>query len=680
MVPSSALRPASLPSFPLPPLLGSPVSPLPATSNSRSTAPRRPARSVRTVGGKMVNLEDVIPPWTISLVILVTIVLHCVKPKAKKPALSDLGQVKPGEMGEAIRVDRYEMQGISRTPVKAVSLEDLSRNSMSAAPEWATPTTTGPYDYGMHSANRHSRAPGGTPGSLSASRGPGSAAGRLHWSASSLKGDSRMLLSDSKRYSSRMATPTSARSHRTPNSGSASARVEAIMAGMPMPAARPRQPSRDAGGSLSAADDARRGVGVSSMSSPLGDPFPIANDPFPSNMLYQVALEPRGQRAQTEASRRRRELAEKEEVATQRLRSCGLVGSNLQRAEEHCHGLLQNLIRDWAQDWSSCFRALRERGVSSALLCREVVRQAHFRPPGAPKAEFNVSIEDILISAQTRNRERSLFTVRLKPQQVRSHFPWYYAHTGLASQGQAPILEVMLLQIYMDLLDVATYAAGASGDAAHAISRLLQLAEEPSIRHMSCTRLLAQASEHSDDHSDRDPATNASAKEVENDRKRRSSATSTNGLGSSTYGSARKRRRVSAGSLPSDAEIAMGIFCAHCDFVMGRVRRGEARPFAKRFLLDALPETLSGLPGEVAMVRLSANPTVYGVIAKDEIWDVTRGRNNIFHAVILLLYAIRTLKHNNTGGKNWSSFINDILPPSRALKKEAGVVRSVARA
>ena len=54
-----------------------------------------------------------------------------------------------------------------------------------------------------------------------------------------------------------------------------------------------------------------------------------------------------------------------------------------------------------------------------------------------------------------------------------------------------------------------------------------------------------------------------------------------------------------------------------------------------------------------AMVFQSKNsPPHYKVILGDEMWDVPRGRNNMFHALLLFLHHIQAKEHGMLGRVN----------------------------
>lgn len=94
-------------------------------------------------------------------------------------------------------------------------------------------------------------------------------------------------------------------------------------------------------------------------------------------------------------------------------------------------------------------------------------------------------------------------------------------------------------------------------------------------------------------------------------------------------------------SKPTDAELVLHLFATYLDGQLAG--GGGARPFSAEHVLERSAVRRPGRPGVPAVVRVSARPPHYALALGSETLEVGRGRNNLLHALLLLLAAAARL-------------------------------------
>ena len=105
-----------------------------------------------------------------------------------------------------------------------------------------------------------------------------------------------------------------------------------------------------------------------------------------------------------------------------------------------------------------------------------------------------------------------------------------------------------------------------------------------------------------------------------------------------------KGRDWSQDSLPTDAHIILHLFVEKMNLLIATqavesgMRVGET-PFSNRYVLIT-PQTPDPKNKDVLIWLQRRNPAHVKVVVRNEIWEVQPGSNNLFHALILYIYAV----------------------------------------
>ncbi|KJE90196.1 hypothetical protein CAOG_01539 [Capsaspora owczarzaki ATCC 30864] len=101
--------------------------------------------------------------------------------------------------------------------------------------------------------------------------------------------------------------------------------------------------------------------------------------------------------------------------------------------------------------------------------------------------------------------------------------------------------------------------------------------------------------------------------------------------------------------LPTDAQIVMHLFCTFLDFILpadALVPKGKH--FTARYFQLQL-DSSEPPKHDVVIAQTNIHPPHFKIISMDERWEIFQGRNNLFHAIILFLYFIKTRRHGFVG-------------------------------
>ncbi|CAM9461854.1 unnamed protein product [Scytosiphon promiscuus] len=102
--------------------------------------------------------------------------------------------------------------------------------------------------------------------------------------------------------------------------------------------------------------------------------------------------------------------------------------------------------------------------------------------------------------------------------------------------------------------------------------------------------------------------------------------------------------------LPTDAAIIMRLFVCCSDELLPKDWEGD-RPFTRQFFVDRAPSRQDALPGrrDFDEQDLILHPPHFFVVANQDKWETLPGSTNVFQAIALFLYAIKTHKSSYLG-------------------------------
>lgn len=115
--------------------------------------------------------------------------------------------------------------------------------------------------------------------------------------------------------------------------------------------------------------------------------------------------------------------------------------------------------------------------------------------------------------------------------------------------------------------------------------------------------------------------------------------------------------------LPTDAAIVMRFFVCCADNWLPR-EWAQDRPFARQHFVDRQPCSSDALPGRYFLARSEpVYPPHFFVVANQEVWQALPGPTNVFQAIALFLYSIKTKKSGYLGtGIGISKVLTEIFP------------------
>ncbi|KAL4221292.1 hypothetical protein ACF0H5_019555 [Mactra antiquata] len=99
-------------------------------------------------------------------------------------------------------------------------------------------------------------------------------------------------------------------------------------------------------------------------------------------------------------------------------------------------------------------------------------------------------------------------------------------------------------------------------------------------------------------------------------------------------------------SLPSDAALVMHMFCTYLDSRLpADLKYPDGKTFTSQHFLKT-PEKPELDKNNLLLHQTSINPPHFQVVIRDTIYSLPKGRNNMFHAILFLLYHV---KHSRNG-------------------------------
>lgn len=104
--------------------------------------------------------------------------------------------------------------------------------------------------------------------------------------------------------------------------------------------------------------------------------------------------------------------------------------------------------------------------------------------------------------------------------------------------------------------------------------------------------------------------------------------------------------------LPTDSQIVMHCIATYLDSHLPRnPMYPEGRTFTTQYFVQT-PSKADTKKKEYALYQSSIHPPHYKLLVGEEVWEVSKGRNNLFHTLILLLYYLREEQHGMLGPVN----------------------------
>ncbi|CAM9223175.1 unnamed protein product [Pylaiella littoralis] len=261
-----------------------------------------------------------------------------------------------------------------------------------------------------------------------------------------------------------------------------------------------------------------------------------------------------------------------------------------------------HLMKRYLSQFERVCSLLEERGVSPAILRQEAGRQPHFRIRSSPRAFVNLSLKD-MTTMQFSNQPD--FLVQAADGQQTSLFREYQASL---SSKRGDVLEEALH------VTAGSGVAGA-GNPAYVLSRLKVLCDD---EFMSAFEYAA--------------------------------------------GEGYPSGREWGPDLPTDAAIVMRLFVCCSDDLLPR-GWDDDRPFARQFFVDRDPLREDALPGRFFLARNGVlHPPHFFVVANQEKWNTLPGSTNVFQAIALFFYAIKTHKSSYLGtGVSVADIVQEIF-------------------
>ncbi|TYZ61175.1 hypothetical protein PybrP1_012391 [[Pythium] brassicae (nom. inval.)] len=98
-------------------------------------------------------------------------------------------------------------------------------------------------------------------------------------------------------------------------------------------------------------------------------------------------------------------------------------------------------------------------------------------------------------------------------------------------------------------------------------------------------------------------------------------------------------------SLPSDAEVLMNVFCCMMDNMLPADSERD-RPFWKSYFLGKGPRRpfTPSIRSRLFVVRTVGRPPHFKILAKAAVREIVPGEDNLFHAIVVYLHALKRMK------------------------------------
>jgi len=101
--------------------------------------------------------------------------------------------------------------------------------------------------------------------------------------------------------------------------------------------------------------------------------------------------------------------------------------------------------------------------------------------------------------------------------------------------------------------------------------------------------------------------------------------------------------------LPTDSQIVSHCVCTYLDSHLPRnPMYPEGRTFSTQYFVQT-PNKADTKKKDFAVYQSSIHPPHYKLLISDEVWEVEKGRNNLFYSLILLLFYVKDEQHGMLG-------------------------------
>eukprot|EP01029_Cantina_marsupialis_P028954 TRINITY_DN778243_c0_g1_i1.p1 TRINITY_DN778243_c0_g1~~TRINITY_DN778243_c0_g1_i1.p1 ORF type:complete len:441 (+),score=117.51 TRINITY_DN778243_c0_g1_i1:48-1370(+) len=127
---------------------------------------------------------------------------------------------------------------------------------------------------------------------------------------------------------------------------------------------------------------------------------------------------------------------------------------------------------------------------------------------------------------------------------------------------------------------------------------------------------------------------------------------------SSNSSSALSSHKATLGPVPTDAEIVFHFFCAMMNHFLPSSHELDV-PFFDNFVKKSSINSEEGL-SPLGLLIASSSPPHYQVSVQRERWEVQPGQNNVFRAVVLFLYVVKSTRMGHLSGVDLN---DDLLSP-----------------
>ncbi|CAM9342453.1 unnamed protein product [Choristocarpus tenellus] len=114
--------------------------------------------------------------------------------------------------------------------------------------------------------------------------------------------------------------------------------------------------------------------------------------------------------------------------------------------------------------------------------------------------------------------------------------------------------------------------------------------------------------------------------------------------------------------LATDAAVVMHVYVCSSDDLLSK-EYPEDRPFSRAHFMETPPvRGEENLRGRFLLMKMGEQPPHFSVVANGEFWEALPGPANVFQAVALFLYSIKTKKSGYLGtGISLAKTIEDVF-------------------
>ncbi|XP_001636404.2 transmembrane protein 209 isoform X2 [Nematostella vectensis] len=103
----------------------------------------------------------------------------------------------------------------------------------------------------------------------------------------------------------------------------------------------------------------------------------------------------------------------------------------------------------------------------------------------------------------------------------------------------------------------------------------------------------------------------------------------------------------------ADSQIVMHLFCTYMDSRLpADPRFPDGRTFTGLHFLKTPDKPADARKSDLSIYMARLHPPHYKIVVKDEVYDIPKGRNNLFHAIIFFLHHIKTEHYGMLGRVN----------------------------